>query len=141
MVDSDDVPLLFSGQVDQYKVFQFIFNVLSLTTLAVFALSLPHKMAGAELLSSSQIAYLSLCLHQEPSFLISVLSEFRLVIGSWSLFFREEDAYLLPGFTDRVELSPSFFDSCLTVVGVFTLTFLSWAVLAAVKACHSSSLT
>ena len=94
-------------------------------------------MIGAELLSSSQLVYLSLCLPQEPSFLLSSLSEFRLVTGYWSLFAREEDEELLPGFTDRVELSPSFADSCLAVVGTLLLGAVIWAVLAAARSCLS----
>ena len=92
---------------------------------------------GAELLSSSQVVYLSLCLYQEPSFIITSLSELKPVTGHWSLFYQEGDRWLVPGFTDRVELSPFFSDSCLIVVGVLAFIVVLWAVVAVVRSCYS----
>ena len=45
-VDSNNTPLLYSSKVEEYKSLQFFFNILSYLTLAIFVISLPHKMVG-----------------------------------------------------------------------------------------------
>ena len=68
---SDDLPLRVTYHQSQFSLLKTVFLALSLSALGVFALSLPHKMAGAEVLSSCQMVYLSNAFYEKPSFLFS----------------------------------------------------------------------
>ena len=46
IVDSNNTPLLYSSKVEEYQNLKFFFNILSYLTLAIFVISLPHKMVG-----------------------------------------------------------------------------------------------
>jgi hypothetical protein len=70
---------------------------------------------------SCQLVYLSYCFHPSLSFLFGSLKQFGSVTGLWSLFYQKEYSRLVQGFTNRVELSPFFFESSLVVLGVFSL--------------------
>ena len=43
---SSNSKLVISSKLDEYQQFKFIFNILSMITLAIFVLSLPFKMPG-----------------------------------------------------------------------------------------------
>ena len=46
IVQSDNVALLYSSKISQYKQIQFIFEILSFVVLALFVISLPTKVIG-----------------------------------------------------------------------------------------------
>ncbi len=73
--------LIVSNHLSAYSSIMFIFRILSYAALAVFALSLPHKMIGAELLVSCQLVYLSYALYHNPTALIGAVRGFSLVTG------------------------------------------------------------
>ena len=83
---SENTPLKISSYSREYYLLNIIFFTLSIAVLVVFILGLPQKMIGAELLSCSQFVYLSNAFYEEPTFLFSSVKNFRLVVGSWSLF-------------------------------------------------------
>jgi cysteine-rich repeat protein len=87
----------------------FLFNVLSYIALLLFLLSLPHKLAGAELMVTCQMVYLSYGFFLKSSTTFSKLKELGLITGKWSLFYKEADSHLIPGFSDRFEITPIFF--------------------------------
>jgi hypothetical protein len=55
------------------------------------------------------------------------------VTGKWSLFHDKAESSLVPGFTDRVDISPVFLESSLTVVFVLLAVALALLVLFAVR--------
>jgi hypothetical protein len=64
---------------------KFVFRVLSYFALVVFALALPFKMAGCELLVPCQIAYFSYAFFGSPRAYYT-LKSFKLVTGYQSYF-------------------------------------------------------
>jgi hypothetical protein len=79
--------MIYFSKISDYQRITFIFRVLSFIALILFALSLGHKLIGAELLTCCQLVYLSYCFHRDSSVLYGSLQEFRLVTGYWSLYY------------------------------------------------------
>jgi hypothetical protein len=126
---SDNEALLYSTRTGQQAQVSFIFRILSFACLALFALSLPHKLAGAELLASCQTVLLAYCFYPQPSFLLSSIKNFSLVAGGWSFFSSEKDPTFVEGFTDRVLPSPFFIESGLFVVILLLVCGVPWIAL------------
>lgn len=55
----ENSPLLLSEYTNRYIDFSLAFRYLSYSVVAIFVLSLCHKMVGAELVTSCQLIYLS----------------------------------------------------------------------------------
>lgn len=113
--------------------FIMVSKIIAYIILAVFLVSLPHKMIGSELLVCSQIVYLSNCFYKIPSFEFSTVNNFHLVTGYWSLFYSSADKKLLTPFTSRVEISPEFMDSNLLVSTEFIAILIVCAVLKTIQ--------
>lgn len=126
---SRNAPLIISHHLSEYGTIKLIFGYLALIVLGLFVLSLPHKMIGAELLFNCQLVYLSNAFYARASFLFGSVKDFGLVSGYWSFFYDEaEHADLLYPFTERVELTPSFLEDSLIVVGVLLVLVLLFIV-------------
>jgi hypothetical protein len=134
-VQSNTTALILFSKTRELQQITFIFRMLSYIALALFLLSLGHKMIGAELLSSCQLVYLSYCFYQRPSVLFSSLQSFGLVTGYWSLFYDAADSKLVSDFSDRVQLAPQFLESSLVVSCVLFVVFSLWMILLAVRRC------
>ena len=115
IVQSSDIALLYYSRIDQYQQIKFIFQVLSYIALCLFALSLPTKVIGVQLLTCCQIVFFSYCFSEKPSLLYSAIHSLNLVSGYWSLF-KQSDYSYLPGFTDRLQLGPYFLENNFVVI-------------------------
>ena len=62
-VESQNTQLLFLSNVEIYHLIKMIFRILSFIALAIFIVSLPHKLIGAELMTSFQTVFLSYYLY------------------------------------------------------------------------------
>jgi hypothetical protein len=56
--------------------------------------------------------------------MLSAIKGLKRVTGFWSLFHKASYNSLVPGFSDRVEVSPYFLESSLIVGGVIILAFV-----------------
>ena len=130
---SENTPLIITSYGDSYALSKIIFFYLSLAALAVFILSLPHKMIGAEVLSCCQIVYLSNAFYEKPRFLFSSVKSFRLVSGYWSLFYEQCDGYLFLPFSGRVQFTSYFIEDSLIVVSVLFVGFITFLTLKVVE--------
>jgi hypothetical protein len=131
---SNTVPLRISLFKGEFAIIEMVFEYVAYAALAVFLLALPHKMMGAELLSSCVLAYLSNALYQESSFLLSSIKKFNLVTGDWALLHTEDDAGLIRPFTDRVELTEYFLTSSAITFTVLAAIVLLMVLLNALRA-------
>lgn len=134
---SRTAPLIISTNIAFFDQFKVIFTALSYVALALFCLSLPHKLIGAELLVCCQIVYVSHCFYGRASFLMTSLKSFNLVTGLSTFFYADADRELLFPFTDRVEITAVFLKSCLFIVVALLLFALLWGILAAYD-CYST---
>ena len=103
---------------------KFIFEFLAYIALGIFFVSLPHKLIGAELLSSLQIIFLSYSFHSNPSFLLRSIFALNLVTGKWSFFTQEGDKYLIDPFTERTAIAPYFIENSIIIVAILFLLIL-----------------
>lgn len=136
---SEDVPLLLSRHLDEFATIETISRVLSYIALAIFLLSLGHKMIGAELLFCCQMVCLTNYLYRVPGFLFSSVKQLGLVTG-WPLFHTAADRDSVPPFTRHINVGSTFVKNSLVVLCVLLLSMLLWAVLKLVKlGCSDSS--
>jgi hypothetical protein len=81
------------------------------------------------------VVYLSYCLYPNPSVIFEGVNNLELLTGKWSLFYVKTDQLLIPGLTDRIEMSPFFLETSLVVtIGLLVLTII-FLVLSTVKFC------
>ena len=100
--------LVVSNKLGEYQQLSNFFKIIGLIALGLFVFGLPRKMLGVEVLSCCQMTFLSLCLYQKPLLLYTSMKGMNPVSGGWSLFAEDYETDLLPGFTDRVNISPLF---------------------------------
>ena len=79
------------------------------------------------------MVYLSYCFYTQSSFMLSSIKGLKMVTGFWSLFHKAAYNSLLPGFSDRVEVSPYFLESSLIVGGIIILAFVVRTILIYVR--------
>ncbi len=84
---SSNYPLTYTANLGYYLNLRDLFHLFGYIAVAFFAVSLPHKMIGAELLVCCQIIYLSNCFYKIHSFFFSTVREFGLVTGDWAFFY------------------------------------------------------
>lgn len=90
-----NIPLTISHNLDSNNTIEFIFKILSYMSLALFVLSLSHKMIGAELLLCCQMVYLSNCFNEKSTMIMNTVKSFQMVTGDWSFFHSDSDQELL----------------------------------------------
>lgn len=126
--DSSTQPLVITKNAALIAASAFFFNALSYAALVLFAVSLSHKMIGAEVLSTFQLVYLSNCAYGRVSYFSYTTQDAGWVTGGWPLF--------APGLTDdvaflrdRVALSEHFLSNSLLVAVVLFVAVAVWAAL------------
>lgn len=76
--------------------------------MALFLVSLSHKMIGPELLVTCQVVYLSKLLYGRATLFSLVIKRFDLVTGGWSFFANEFNGDKVLYLAARVEINPYF---------------------------------
>ena len=110
---SETQPLIIVQNQEQLKTTNTIFWAISYVTIAVFFLSLGHKMIGAELITNLQIVCLSNVLYQKGYFFFNEVRRLEAVTGLWSIFHEESDSNFSPPFSQRVNMTPFFLENIL----------------------------
>ena len=134
-VKSNDLKLIVSNKLKEYRQLKFIFGIIAMVALAIFGISLPRKMLGVELLNCCQISFLSLCLYSPQKFIYSALKGLSLVTGEWSFFGEGADFFLIPGLTDRITISSLFAHNSAFVAGSLVLIVGLWSAFMLAKHC------
>lgn len=83
---SETMPLIIFSLDSEYKISKLIFRVLAYSALALFLLSLAHKMIGAELLTCCQLVYFSICFYNPLTVPFSAIKNQGTARGYFPLF-------------------------------------------------------
>ena len=78
---SNDIKLLLRTRLEAVRMARFNFKVLSYIILGIFALSLGHKMIGAELIVCCQAVYMSCSLFGRTGFVLDSFLSLNAVNG------------------------------------------------------------
>jgi hypothetical protein len=115
---SSTLPLVIIANQEQLKTLNTIFFAISYVVLAVFFLSLGHKMIGVEVMTNLQLIYLSNAFYKKTYFFLNELRGIHMVTGYWALFHDENDQIFIPPFSERVDVTPYFLENSLIVLTV-----------------------
>jgi hypothetical protein len=124
---SDTLPLVIIKNQDHLRTINTIFVAISYASLAIFFLSLGHKMIGIEVIINLQLIYLSNAFYKKTYLFLNELRRLHLVTGYWALFYDENDQNFNPPFSEKVDMTPYFLEDSLIVLAVLipvTLIFL-----------------
>jgi hypothetical protein len=106
---SETLPLVIIENQEQLRTIKTIFIIISYVVLAVFLLSLGHKLIGVEVIINLQLIYLSNAFFKKTYFFLNEIRRLHLVTGYWALFWNEDDLKFNPPFSEKVDMTPYFF--------------------------------
>ncbi len=93
---SETMPLIIFSLDKEYKISKLIFLVLAYSALALFLLSLAHKMIGAELLTCCQLVYFSICFYNPLTVPFSAIKNHGVIRGYYPFFVEKDGEFLFP---------------------------------------------
>jgi hypothetical protein len=126
---SRTMPLRIAKSAELMKSAKFIFTLLSLVAVGLFAVSLTHRMIGAELLVCFQVVLLSNCPYQKWDMFTYATQGTGAVSGGWPLFGTALSPSV-PTLTNRILMSLAFLNNSFVVVSLLLLFSLILAALA-----------
>jgi hypothetical protein len=86
--------------------------------LAIFVISIGHKMIGFELAITCQIVYFSYALHEQPSYLFGAVKAFKLVTGYHTMFYNDQYRDIASKLTGELQISKQLMENVLIWVCV-----------------------
>jgi hypothetical protein len=112
----------------------FSFRALSYTGLAVFLLSLLHKMIGPEFILACQLVFFSFALYPRPSFVAGSIRAFVLVTGFRSVLFPQEAGAGFSAFASAAQLGHQYLENAVVLTCFLAVPGLLLLVLGVRKA-------
>ena len=76
------------------------------------------------MLHCCQMVYISYCFYEQPSYLFRAIKSLKVVTGGWFLFYSSDNAHLLKPFSDRVDITPQFYENNLVLLSILALVLI-----------------
>lgn len=133
---SRTIPLRITKNPSLVSTISFIFQILSLCALALFVVSLLHKMIGAETLTVFQLVYISNCVYKRSNFFYLATRDAGWVTGGWQYYQPDYDYTSI--LTAKLQISKYFIENSLILQGIYLTATFIWIIIFLIYSCQNT---